>query len=71
VLTEHETAVRDFYDPDEVKSVYYSEVEHLIKRITGAERVVVFDHIVRNPVLAERGEKGCGFSKLNPHEIFC
>jgi hypothetical protein len=58
VLTEDETAVKDFYDPDEVKSVYYPEVERLIKRVTGAERVVVFDHIVRNPVLAERGEKG-------------
>jgi hypothetical protein len=32
VLTNHETAVRDFYDPDEVKSVYYPEVERLIKR---------------------------------------
>jgi hypothetical protein len=58
VLTEDETAVKDFYDPDEVKSVYYPEVERLIKRVTGAGRVVVFDHIVRNPVLAERGEKG-------------
>lgn len=58
VLTEDETAVRDFYDPDEVKSVYYPEVERLIKRVTGAERVVIFDHIVRNPVLAARGEKG-------------
>jgi hypothetical protein len=58
VLTEHDTAVKDFYDPDEVKSVYYPEVERLIKRVTGAERVVVFDHIVRNPVLAERAEKG-------------
>ena len=58
VLTEHETAVKDFYDPDEVKSVYYPEVERLVKRVTGAERVVIFDHIVRNPVLAERGEKG-------------
>ena len=58
VLTEHETAVKDFYDPEEVKSVYYPEVERLIKGVTGAERVVVFDHIVRNPVLAERGEKG-------------
>jgi hypothetical protein len=58
VLTEDETAVKDFYDPDEVKSVYYPEVERLIKRVTGTERVVVFDHIVRNPVLAERGEKG-------------
>src|SRR5260370_15857634 len=58
VLTNHETAVRDFYNPDEVKSVYYPEVEHLLKRVTGAERVVVFDHIVRNRFLAERGEKG-------------
>jgi hypothetical protein len=58
VLTEQETTVSDFYDPDQVKAVYYPEVERLIKRVTGAERVVVFDHIVRNPVLAERGEKG-------------
>jgi len=58
VLTEHETAVKDFYDPDEVKSVYYPEVERLLKRVTGAERVVIFDHIVRNSLLAERGEKG-------------
>jgi hypothetical protein len=58
VLIEHETAVKDFYDPEEVKSVYYPEVERLLKRVTGAERVAVFDHIVRNPVLAERGEKG-------------
>src|SRR5271169_6817303 len=58
VLTEHDTAVKDFYDPDEIKSVYYPEVERLLKRVTGAERVVIFDHIVRNPLLAERGEKG-------------
>ena len=58
VLTPHETAVRDFYDSEEVKSVYYPEVERLLKRVTGAERVLIFDHVVRNPVLAERGEKG-------------
>ena len=58
VLTPHETAVKDFYDSDEVKSVYYSEVELLLKRVTGAERVVIFDHVVRNPMLAKRGEKG-------------
>jgi hypothetical protein len=58
VLTEHETAVKDFYDRDEVKSVYYPEVERLITREAGAARVVIFDHVVRNPLLAERGEKG-------------
>ena len=58
VLALHETSVNDFYDPDEVKAVYYPEVERLLKRVTGAERVLIFDHVVRNPVLAERGEKG-------------
>jgi hypothetical protein len=58
LLIEHETAVKDFYNSDEVKSVYYPELERLLKRLTGAERVMVFDHIVRNPVFAERGEKG-------------
>jgi hypothetical protein len=29
-----------------------------VQRVTGAERVAIFDHIVRNSLLAERGEKG-------------
>jgi len=48
MLTHHETAVRDFYDADEVRRVYYPEVERLVKEKTGATRVVVFDHNVRN-----------------------
>ena len=40
--------VTDFYDDDEVIRVYYPECERLVKAATGAARVVVFDHIVRN-----------------------
>jgi len=42
------TAVRDFYDADEIKRVYYPEVERLLKDKVGASRVFVFDHNVRN-----------------------
>jgi hypothetical protein len=56
-LTHQETAVRDFYDQDEVKTSYYPEVERLLKEATGAEKVVIFDHQVRNAELAKRGEK--------------
>ena len=42
------TAVRSFYDPDEIKAVYYPEVERLLRDRLGASRVVVFDHNVRN-----------------------
>lgn len=40
--------VRDFYDPDEIRAVYYPEVERLLRDQLGASRVVVFDHNVRN-----------------------
>ena len=56
-LTHQETAVRDFYDQEEVKRTYYPEIERLLKDATGAEKVVVFDHQVRNVELAKRGEK--------------
>src|SRR5271163_2805838 len=56
-LTRQETAVSDFYDREEVERVYYPEVEQLLKEATGAEKVVVFDHQVRNLELARRGEK--------------
>ncbi len=43
----HETKVRDFYDEAEVRSVYYREMEELVKRETGCTRVIVFDHTRR------------------------
>jgi hypothetical protein len=56
ILTSHDTQVRDFYDEAEVKQAYYAEVEALIKRETGASKVVVFDHTVRTGDRAvERG----------------
>lgn len=48
VLLRSPSAVADFYDPDEVKRVYFPEVERLLKQATGAEKVVIFDHTVRN-----------------------
>ena len=55
-LVHHETEVRDFYDEQEVRTRYHAEVEALIKRETGASKVVVFDHTVRTADRAvERG----------------
>ena len=43
----HPTKMRDFYDEDEIRSVYYPEMVELIKAESGAKRVVVFDHTLR------------------------
>jgi hypothetical protein len=57
VFVEHKTKVRDFFDTRELESVYYPEVEELIKLVSGASRVVIFDHTLRSGDLAEREEK--------------
>src|SRR5262249_16278800 len=43
----HDTKVADFFDDDEVRRVYYPEMEALVKAESGATRVVVFDHTLR------------------------
>jgi hypothetical protein len=52
VLLHQQTAVKNFYDENEITSVYYPECERVIKEATGAARVVAFDHIVRNAAMA-------------------
>lgn len=47
-FVDHETRVRDFYNEQELCTVYDPEMETLIKACSGASRVVVFDHTVRS-----------------------
>jgi len=47
-LLHHATKVGDFYDQEALRAVYYPEVEQLIKEVSGAERVLVFDHTLRS-----------------------
>ena len=54
VFVEHKTRVRDFFDVQELKAVYYPEVERLIKQVSGASRVVLFDHTLRSGDEGER-----------------
>ena len=57
VLVQHRTAVRDFFDKAELERVYYPEVSELIRSVSGAERVILFDHTLRSGEEAEREEK--------------
>jgi hypothetical protein len=43
----HHTDVASFFDEDEIRRVYYPECEALVKEVSGAKRVVVFDHTLR------------------------
>src|SRR5262249_12221785 len=53
----HDTKMRDFFDEDEIRRVYYPEMEALIKANSGAKRVVVFDHTLRTADQGLREER--------------
>ena len=70
VLLEHRSAVRDFFDADELKRVYYPEVVALIQRVSGASRVVVFDHTLRSGSEDEREAKLIREPVLSAHNDY-
>ena len=48
VLVREPTQVRNFYDADEVKRVYYPEILELVKRLNGAAKVIAFGEVARS-----------------------
>ncbi len=56
-LVQHPTAVKDFYDEEEVLRVYYPETERLIAQQSGAKRVIVFDHTIRTADSGRHAER--------------
>jgi len=70
VFMRHETAMIDFYDEDEIRRVYYSETEALVKRISGAKRVLVFDHTLRSADAATRDNKRISGPVRNAHNDY-
>ncbi len=70
VLIGHETAVANFLDPEELKRVYYPEVERLIARVSGATRVVVFDHTLRSGDREEQGARLVRGPVLSAHNDY-
>lgn len=46
-LRSAETAVTDFRDEQQIREIYYPEIQALVRNVTGAREVHVFDHQVR------------------------
>jgi hypothetical protein len=69
-FVEHRSAVRDFFDAQALKSVYYAELERLVKQVSGAARVVVFDHTLRSGDEAEREARQLREPVLSVHNDY-
>jgi hypothetical protein len=48
VLVRERTEVQNFHDADEVKRVYYPEVFDIVRRLSGAVKVIAFGEIARS-----------------------
>jgi len=57
VLLREPSAVRDFYNTEEVRSVYYREIDALVKRLLGAEKVLAFGEVARSDATSTRDGK--------------
>ncbi|PCH36584.1 hypothetical protein WOLCODRAFT_140509 [Wolfiporia cocos MD-104 SS10] len=53
-FVKHVSQEKEFDDEERIKTVYYKEVEELLKNTVGAKRVYIFDHTIRRKV--EAGE---------------
>jgi hypothetical protein len=51
---EHSSALTDFSDDATIRSIYYSESAQVLLKATGAEKVVVFDHTLRDSLSGSR-----------------
>ena len=56
-LVDHATKVADFYSEAQVAEVYYPEMERLLLGLTGAERVLVFDHTRRTGSVTDAAKR--------------
>lgn len=70
IFVNHETRMNNFYDEAEVRDLYYRETEELVKKTSGAKRVVVFDHTLRSADPATREEKQISGPVRNAHNDY-
>jgi hypothetical protein len=70
VFVEHRTRVADFFDEEQVRAVYYPEIERLVRELSGAVRVVLFDHTLRSGDEAERRRRLVREPVLSAHNDY-
>jgi len=49
-IVQSNTLEREFKDDEQIKDGYYKEIEALLKKVTGAHKVVIFDHTIRRAI---------------------
>jgi hypothetical protein len=71
VLVDHpDGAMHDFRDEQALRSAYYPSVERLVREVTGAARVLTFDHTHRSSAVARRIADGTDIAVEEAHNDY-
>jgi len=70
VFVRQQTSVSDFFDPAQIRERYYPEMERLVKELSGAARVIVFDHTLRSGNPEEREARKIREPVLSVHNDY-
>ncbi len=70
IFVDHQTAMQNFFDEEELKSVYFPEAARLIEETSGASRVVIFDHTLRSGDEDEREQRLIREPVLSAHNDY-
>ncbi|KAI0172501.1 hypothetical protein GGR52DRAFT_544864 [Hypoxylon sp. FL1284] len=62
----HTAREKDFDDDDHIRAVYYPETEQLLKDVTGASKVFIFDHTIRRQAADSRTQRDHGRALRGP-----
>lgn len=63
-IVKHESGEKEFLDDEKIKREYYAETEQLLKGVTGATKIFIFDHTIRRQKKDER-ERGAANSSTS------
>ncbi|RYP46929.1 hypothetical protein DL769_011359 [Monosporascus sp. CRB-8-3] len=55
-VVSHTAQEKDFLDDDQIRAVYYPETEQLLKDVTGASKIFIFDHTIRRQSAGPKAE---------------
>jgi hypothetical protein len=68
-LIRHDTKVTNFRDADQVRRVYYAEIEKLVRELTGAVKVIPFGDVLRSDD-ADKHELVLPEGGIDPDRVF-
>lgn len=69
-VVHHETRAHDLWDPEQVREVYFEEMERLVADATGAAKVLAFDHNVRSFAKARAHQDGASMPVKFAHNDY-